>query len=398
MGHQDAVLVARRLALGPVGDDHGPSGSAVGDLPPLAPDREARATATKHATGLDLLDQVPGGMPDRQPAEPGQVLVEPLGAAVERRTGQQPRGRPACVINGFLRLLSDPGQPSAGRARVRDRAPADRSRAVPYPLRPGESKRFPGVGVRDAQPGTAERGVSVGIPPPGPMVGGPVARRRALKRRSEARDGSDFLLMARTSFPSPDANIVVCTDGYFDVYPPTERSNGDRPAYRGQLAGARHRHSRSRRPARGAPRLGGACLRGRGLVRGSWRGGHSWRAGTRPRRQPAGGVGRVRAGLLEGLARREPPHEVGVPGQPALVADRPEARPGEPPRPPARASRPASAASRRRSPARDRPRHAATRARSAGGRGLPPAARRGGEERGGREGAGGDGAPVPSRT
>ncbi len=42
--------------------------------------------------------------------------------------------------------------------------------------------------------------------------------------------------MARTSFPSPDANIVVCTDGYFDVYPPTERSNGDRPAYRGQLA------------------------------------------------------------------------------------------------------------------------------------------------------------------
>jgi hypothetical protein len=42
--------------------------------------------------------------------------------------------------------------------------------------------------------------------------------------------------MARTPFSSPDSNIVVCSDGYFDVYPPTERSNGDRPAYRGQLA------------------------------------------------------------------------------------------------------------------------------------------------------------------
>ena len=42
--------------------------------------------------------------------------------------------------------------------------------------------------------------------------------------------------MARTSFTSPAASIVVSTDGYFDVYPPAERSNGDRPAYRGGLA------------------------------------------------------------------------------------------------------------------------------------------------------------------
>jgi hypothetical protein len=42
--------------------------------------------------------------------------------------------------------------------------------------------------------------------------------------------------MARTPFFSPDANIVVCSDGYFDVYSPAERSNGDRPAYRGQLS------------------------------------------------------------------------------------------------------------------------------------------------------------------
>jgi hypothetical protein len=42
--------------------------------------------------------------------------------------------------------------------------------------------------------------------------------------------------MARTSFSSPDSNIVVSSDGYFDVYPPTARSNGDKPVYRGTLA------------------------------------------------------------------------------------------------------------------------------------------------------------------
>lgn len=42
--------------------------------------------------------------------------------------------------------------------------------------------------------------------------------------------------MARTAFSSPDASIVVSSDGYFDVYPPTNRSNGDKPSYRGDLA------------------------------------------------------------------------------------------------------------------------------------------------------------------
>ena len=66
------------------------------------------------------------------------------------------------------------------------------------------------------------------------MVGAAVAMRRALLRRSEARDGSDshrvphFLLLAFSTF-------VVCSDGYFDVYPPVARSNGDKPAYRGEL-------------------------------------------------------------------------------------------------------------------------------------------------------------------
>ena len=42
--------------------------------------------------------------------------------------------------------------------------------------------------------------------------------------------------MARTPFSSPDATIVVSSDGYFDVYPPIDRSNGDKPAYRGHLS------------------------------------------------------------------------------------------------------------------------------------------------------------------
>jgi hypothetical protein len=42
--------------------------------------------------------------------------------------------------------------------------------------------------------------------------------------------------MARTPFSPPDAGIVVSSDGYLDVYPPSDRSNGDKLAYRGQLS------------------------------------------------------------------------------------------------------------------------------------------------------------------
>ncbi len=41
--------------------------------------------------------------------------------------------------------------------------------------------------------------------------------------------------MARTPFTSPETTIVVCSDGYFDVYPTTARLNGDKPVYRGRL-------------------------------------------------------------------------------------------------------------------------------------------------------------------
>ena len=42
--------------------------------------------------------------------------------------------------------------------------------------------------------------------------------------------------MARTPFASPEARIVVSSDGFFDVYPTSPRTDGDRPAYRGVLA------------------------------------------------------------------------------------------------------------------------------------------------------------------
>lgn len=42
--------------------------------------------------------------------------------------------------------------------------------------------------------------------------------------------------MSRTAFASPDSHIVVSTEGYFDVYPTSGRSDGDKPTYRGRLA------------------------------------------------------------------------------------------------------------------------------------------------------------------
>jgi hypothetical protein len=42
--------------------------------------------------------------------------------------------------------------------------------------------------------------------------------------------------MARTPFTSPEANIVVSSEGYFDVYPSAVRTDGDKPVYRGRLA------------------------------------------------------------------------------------------------------------------------------------------------------------------
>jgi hypothetical protein len=42
--------------------------------------------------------------------------------------------------------------------------------------------------------------------------------------------------MSRTPFSPPESNIVVSTDGYFDVYPPFARTDSDKPAYRGRLA------------------------------------------------------------------------------------------------------------------------------------------------------------------
>ena len=60
--------------------------------------------------------------------------------------------------------------------------------------------------------------------------------------------------LARTSFSAPEAHIVVSTDGYFDVYPASARTNGDKPAYRGVLAELGAGIRGDRRPARGPAR------------------------------------------------------------------------------------------------------------------------------------------------
>ena len=55
--HQDAILAARRLALGAVRDDHRPAAGAFGDGTPLAPDRKAGAAATLQSGCLERGDQ-----------------------------------------------------------------------------------------------------------------------------------------------------------------------------------------------------------------------------------------------------------------------------------------------------------------------------------------------------
>ena len=41
--------------------------------------------------------------------------------------------------------------------------------------------------------------------------------------------------MARTKFATPEALIVISTDGYFDVYPSGQRPANAKPAYRGTI-------------------------------------------------------------------------------------------------------------------------------------------------------------------
>jgi hypothetical protein len=41
--------------------------------------------------------------------------------------------------------------------------------------------------------------------------------------------------MSRTTLITPEAQIVVSTDGYFDVYPSGKRLAGAKPVYRGTL-------------------------------------------------------------------------------------------------------------------------------------------------------------------
>ena len=98
--------------------------------------------------------------------------------------------------------------------------------------------------------------------------------------------------LSRTSFSAPEAHIVVSTDGYFDVYPSSARTDGDKPAYRGRLAelGAGIRGADDRLAVR--PTSAALVRRRHRLVRGPRRRRPRWRARRRPRRQRARGVKR----------------------------------------------------------------------------------------------------------
>ncbi len=42
--------------------------------------------------------------------------------------------------------------------------------------------------------------------------------------------------VARTPFETPEALVIVCSDGYFDVFAPAHRRPNAKPAYRGVIA------------------------------------------------------------------------------------------------------------------------------------------------------------------
>src|SRR5450830_1888263 len=69
---------------------------------------------------------------------------------------------------------------------------------------------------------------------PGPIV--EASRLRRVTIPSPAAPGRLDPLVARRSFRTADALIVVSTDGYFDVFPPVNRTPNDKPNYRGVLA------------------------------------------------------------------------------------------------------------------------------------------------------------------
>ena len=70
--------------------------------------------------------------------------------------------------------------------------------------------------------------------PCGPIV--EASRLRRVTISSPAARGRLDPLVARRSFRTADALIVVSTDGYFDVFPPVDRTPNDKPNYRGVLA------------------------------------------------------------------------------------------------------------------------------------------------------------------
>lgn len=62
------------------------------------------------------------------------------------------------------------------------------------------------------------------------------SRSRRVTTSSLAAHGRSDPPVARRPFATPEALIVVSSDGYFDVFPPVDRTRNDKPKYRGVIA------------------------------------------------------------------------------------------------------------------------------------------------------------------
>jgi hypothetical protein len=111
------------------------------------------------------------------------------------------------------------------------------------------------------------------------------ASRHAGSRFRRPQRAADWIPVTRKSFRTADALIVVSTDGYFDVFPPMDRSPNDKPNYRGVLAELGTDRSRPGRQTVRSSRIGGARCRRLHLVPQPRRRRSARRNGLRPQRQ-----------------------------------------------------------------------------------------------------------------
>ena len=179
VGHERPVLEAGRLALGAVHDDDRPAARALGDRPPLAPDRETGTATTEEAARLEVVDEVPS---DRAWRGRGPSLAW----CASSRSATPSSGGPASrrsVVGWKVNLCSVVIPDGRGRDR---RAPRSHTSEAP-----DRGKGFPLTVDADVA-GLMDRGLSRGVGPRDPRETAPPARPRPgpwPPSRSRRRDG-----------------------------------------------------------------------------------------------------------------------------------------------------------------------------------------------------------------